>query len=71
MATAFACDMCDTLEAGSTAQTLTVKPAMGAAVPLECCSACLVSFNDWRVSRAPRSEQPLREYVTPTPESDG
>lgn len=60
---AFGCDLCDRLETGSPAQELNVKPSMGAAVPLELCSQCLVSFNDWRVSRAPKCEQPSREIA--------
>jgi len=55
---AFGCDMCSQLEQGDPAQKITVKPALGQAVDLEMCSDCLVSFNDWRVSRAPEQDRP-------------
>jgi len=55
---AFGCDMCSQLEQGDPAQKITVKPAPGQAVDLEMCSDCLVSFNDWRVSRAPEQDRP-------------
>lgn len=53
MAEAFKCDACDSLEAGKPAQRVTVKPVMGTSEDLDLCTACLVSHNEWRVSRAP------------------
>lgn len=61
-AMAFSCDLCDTLEGGATAQKLAVAPSMGKAESLELCSACLLSFNDWRISRAPQGDQPGGAY---------
>lgn len=58
MGQAFQCDACDRLEAGRPAQTVTVKPVAGVAEDLALCSACLVSHNDWRVSRAPEQDRP-------------
>jgi len=58
---AFGCDLCDELEQGDPAQKLTVKPVAGHAAELELCSACLVSFNDWRVSRAPERDRPVQD----------
>ena len=55
---AFGCDLCSRLEGGAPAQNITVKPCMGSSVELEMCSDCLVSFNDWRVSRAPEQDRP-------------
>lgn len=51
--------MCDTLEAGKPAQSIRIKPALNTiSIDLEMCSACLASFNDWRVSRAPEQDRP-------------
>lgn len=58
MSSAFQCDACDALEAGRPAQTVTVKPVAGNPEELQLCSACLVSHNDWRVSRAPEQDRP-------------
>jgi hypothetical protein len=58
MSSAFACDLCDALEAGSPAQRISVKPALNTSIDLEMCSSCLASFNDWRVSRAPEQDRP-------------
>jgi hypothetical protein len=58
MSVAFSCDLCDGLEAGKPAQSINIKPALNAVFELEMCSACLVSFNDWRVSRAPIEDRP-------------
>ncbi len=58
MSAAFSCDLCDALEAGAPAQRISVKPALNTSIDLEMCSACLVSFNDWRVSRAPEQDRP-------------
>lgn len=58
MASAMQCDLCDTLEPGAPSQKVTVHPSLGQMEPLELCSACLVSFNDWRVSRAPEQDRP-------------
>jgi hypothetical protein len=58
MSKAFCCDLCSGLEQGDPAQRITVKPVMGNSVDLEMCAACLVSFNDWRVSRAPEQDRP-------------
>lgn len=58
MGSAFQCDACDELEAGKPAQTVMVKPTAGHSEELALCSACLLAFNDWRVSRAPAYDQP-------------
>ena len=58
MAKALCCDLCDALEQGDPAQKITVKPSLGTSIDLEMCSDCLVSFNDWRVSRAPERDRP-------------
>jgi len=58
MSEAFACDMCDTLEAGKPAQRISIKPALNTSIDLEMCSGCLVSFNEWRVTRAPEQDRP-------------
>lgn len=59
MAAGFACDLCDALEAGAPAQRITIKPALNNhSFDLEMCSACLASFNDWRISRAPEQDRP-------------
>lgn len=56
MASAFSCDICTSLEAGAPAQKLTVIPSLGQPQPLELCTACLMSFNQWRDERTPADD---------------
>jgi hypothetical protein len=70
MSDAFCCDLCDQLEVGKPSQRLTVKPAMGHSEDLDCCSDCLVSHNDWRVSRAPMQDQPDIELPDDLPSQE-
>jgi hypothetical protein len=58
MAAAFQCDLCDELQEGAPDQSLEIKPKHGSSVSKQLCTACLASFNDWMVSRAPAHERP-------------
>jgi hypothetical protein len=61
MGAAFQCDLCDTLQEGAPDQSVTVNPRQGANTSLQMCSDCLMSFNDWRVRRAPDHDKPERD----------
>jgi hypothetical protein len=48
----------DTLQEGTPDQQVSITPKHGGSTQKQLCSACLASFNDWCVSRAPAHDRP-------------